>query len=141
MFEEDVLVVLKALFVDLQVVEEVDELPSIGVQVSEGVYEYYLVAGHRNAVLYVSGELLVSDHEDNDFEPLGGEVDEVEDGLVLQLLEAPHLHDDEALALAHSPNRQFFSQLGLEGPRLEPEVVVLQKLALEVFYLVGEVLQ
>lgn len=99
------------------------------------------MTGHGDAVLYVPGELLVSDHEDDDFEPLGGEVDEVEDGLVLQFFQAPHLHDDEALALAHSPNRQLFSQLGLEGPRLEPEVVVLQKLGLEVFYLVGEVLE
>jgi hypothetical protein len=41
------------------------------------------VTGHGDAVLYVPGELLVSDHEDDDFEPLGGEVDEVEDGLVL----------------------------------------------------------
>ena len=66
-------------------------------------------------------------------------MDEVEDGFILQLLEAPHLHYDQALTLAHSPDRQLLAQLRLEGPGIKSKVVVLQKLSLEVLYLLREV--
>ena len=70
MFEEDVLVVLEALLVDLEVVEEVDQLSCVCVQIPKRVDEYDFVAGHWDAVLYVSWELFVGDHEDDDLEAL-----------------------------------------------------------------------
>lgn len=46
-----------------------------GVQISESVEEDDLVTGYWDAMLDVSGEFLVGDHEDYDFEALGREVD------------------------------------------------------------------
>lgn len=59
--------------------------------------------GHWDLVLYVFWESLVGDHEDYDFESLRTEVDEVEDGLVFEFIQAPYLQNNEALAFAHLP--------------------------------------
>jgi hypothetical protein len=141
LLEDDVLVGFEAGLVDFEVVEEVDELASVGVEVAEGVDEDDLVLGHGDAVLDVARELLVDDHEHDDPEALGGEVHQVEDGLVLQLFQPPDLQDDQALAFTHSPHRETLPQLLLELLGLEPEVVVVEELPLQIFKLVLEVLE
>jgi hypothetical protein len=65
------LVVFEAALVDLEVVEEIDELPVAGIEVPQRVEEDDLMTGHWDAMLDVSGQFLVGDHEDDDLEALG----------------------------------------------------------------------
>lgn len=80
------MIVLKAGLIDFQVVEQIDDLSSTGVDVSVSVHKDNLVLVHRDPVLDIPRKFLVEDHEDYDLEALRGQMHEVGYGLTLQFI-------------------------------------------------------
>ena len=92
-------------------------------------------------MLDVLRKALVGDHKDYDFESLGTEVDEVKDGLVLELIQAPYLEDDEALAFAHLPQRKVIAEPSIELLGRKTKVKVCHDLPLHLLQLLVEIVQ
>ena len=97
--------------------------------------------GHWDLMLDVLRKALVGDHKDYDFESLGTEVDEVKDGLVLELIQAPYLEDDEALAFAHLPQRKVIAEPSIELLGRKTKVKVCHDLPLHLLQLLVEIVQ